>query len=62
MASNSACITAQASLALSQQAELVVTGSNLTATRELAYDGSEDRLLQLGSVGRQFSLGLRLIW
>lgn len=55
-------LDAQASLALSQQAELVVTGSNLTATRELAYDGSEDRLLQLGSVGRQFSLGLRLIW
>ena len=55
-------LDAQATLALSEQAELVVTGANLTATRELAYDGSEDRLLQLGSVGRQFSLGLRLVW
>ncbi len=55
-------LDAQATVALSPQAELVITGSNLTATRELAYDGSEDRLLQLGSVGRQFALGLRLVW
>lgn len=47
---------------LRPRAELVLSASNLTDTRELAYEGSKDRLLQLGSVGRQASLGVRWVW
>tara|TARA_R100000935_G_scaffold54497_1_gene83433 strand:+ start:42878 stop:45862 length:2985 start_codon:yes stop_codon:yes gene_type:complete len=55
-------LDAQAVYQLPGQAELVVAVTNLTDTRELAYEGSRDRLLQLGSVGRQASLGLRWVW
>lgn len=55
-------LDAQASYELSDQAELVVAATNLTDTRELAYDGSRSRLLQLGSSGRQVSVALRCVW
>ncbi|MDO8411075.1 MAG: TonB-dependent receptor [Phenylobacterium sp.] len=55
-------LDAQAVYALPAQAELVLSATNLTDTRELAYEGSKDRLLQLGSVGRQASVGVRWIW
>ncbi|MDP1619272.1 MAG: TonB-dependent receptor [Phenylobacterium sp.] len=55
-------LDAQAIYALPAQAELVLSATNLTDTRELAYEGSKDRLLQLGSVGRQASIGVRWVW
>lgn len=55
-------LDAQAVYALPAQAELVISATNLTNTRELAYEGAKDRLLQLGSVGRQASVGVRWVW
>ena len=55
-------LDAQAIYELPAQAQLVLSATNLTDTRELAYEGSKDRLLQLGSVGRQASVGVRWVW
>lgn len=55
-------LDAQATYDLPHQAQLVLSASNLTDTRELAYEGSKRRPLQLGSAGRRFSAGLRWMW
>ncbi len=55
-------LDAQVIYELPVQAELVLSATNLTDTRELAYEGSKNRLLQLGSVGRQASVGVRWVW
>ena len=47
---------------LPHRAQLVLSASNLTDVQDLAYEGSMRRLLQLGSVGRQYSVGLRWVW
>jgi TonB-dependent receptor len=39
--------------------QLLVAASNLTDTRDFAYESTRSRLLQLGSVGRQISFSLR---
>lgn len=55
-------LDAQATYDLPRRIQLVLSASNLTDTHDLAYEGSKSRLLQLGSVGRQFSIGLRWLW
>lgn len=55
-------LDAQAVYRLPLGGEFVVSGSNLTNVRDLAYDGARSRLLQIGSVGRQASVGLRWTW
>jgi TonB-dependent receptor len=55
-------LDAQAVYHLPMGGEFVVSGSNLTNVRDLAYDGARSRLLQIGSVGRQASVGLRWTW
>jgi iron complex outermembrane receptor protein len=52
-------LDAQATLDLTDRAQLVVTASNLTDAVDLSYDGDPDRLLQLGRVGRAFVVSLR---
>jgi len=54
-------LDAQASLDVSRHAQVVLSATNLTDTRDLAYEVTPDRLL-LGSVGRAMTLGVRLIW
>ncbi|WP_292075074.1 MULTISPECIES: TonB-dependent receptor [unclassified Brevundimonas] len=53
---------AQATYRIDQRTRLSIAATNLTDTRDLAYEGSAARLLQLGSAGRQFSLGLEFNW
>ena len=55
-------LDAQATYDLSDQAELIVSASNLMNTREIAYEASKNQLLQLGSVGRQVSVAVRYVW
>lgn len=55
-------LDAQATYELSERAELILAASNLTNTREIAYEATRSRLLQLGSVGRQVSVALRYVW
>ena len=55
-------LDAQASYELTERAQLVIAGSNLTNTHDLAYEGSKTRLLQVGSSGRWFSMRLNLRW
>ena len=55
-------LDAQASYDITNSARLVISGSNLTNTRDLAYEGSKSRLLQLGSSGRSFSMRLNWRW
>lgn len=55
-------LDAQASYDLTENAQLVVAGSNLTNTRDLAYERSKARLLQVGSSGRWFSIRLNWRW
>jgi outer membrane receptor protein involved in Fe transport len=55
-------LDAQASYDLTERAQLVIAGSNLTNTHDLAYEGSKTRLLQVGSSGRWFSMRLNLRW
>lgn len=52
-------LDAQASLDIGPNAQLIVSGSNLTDTVDLAYDRTPDRLLQLGRVGPSASISLR---
>lgn len=52
----------QASYDLTDHAQLTLTGSNLTNTRDLAYEGTKARLLQVGSSGRWFSIKASLRW
>lgn len=55
-------LDAQASYALTDSAQLVISGSNLTNTQDLAYEASKARLLQLGSSGRWLSMRLNWRW
>lgn len=55
-------LDAQAVYDLTERAQLVIAGSNLGNTRDLAYDGSRARLLQIGSAGRWLSLGVNWRW
>ena len=55
-------LDAQASYDLNAHAQLVIAGSNLTNTRDLAYEGSKTRLLQVGSSGRSFSMRVNWRW
>lgn len=47
---------------LSEGVQLSIAASNLTDTRDMAYEGTTARLLQLGSVGREASVALRFRW
>jgi hypothetical protein len=53
---------AQATYRIDQRTRLSIAATNLTDTRDLAYEGSTARLLQLGSAGRQFAIGLEFNW
>lgn len=55
-------LDAQAAYRLSDHAELILAASNLSDTRDLAYEGVRSRLLQIGSVGRQLQLEMRWAW
>ena len=55
-------LDAQASYDLTDSTRLVISGSNLTNTQDLAYEGSKARLLQLGSSGRWLSMRLNWRW
>lgn len=55
-------LDAQASYDLTESAQLVIAGSNLTNTHDLAYEGSKARLLQVGSSGRWFSVRINWRW
>jgi TonB-dependent receptor len=55
-------LDAQARYRLNRRAQLTVSATNLTDTRDLAYEGSRERLLQLGSVGRRLSLAVEVAW
>jgi iron complex outermembrane receptor protein len=52
----------QASYDLTDTAQLVIIGSNLTNSHDLAYEGTKARLLQVGSSGRWFSIKASLRW
>lgn len=54
-------LDAQATLDLAPGAQLVLTASNLTDTVDFAYEGSRDRLLQLGRAGRSASITVRWV-
>jgi len=53
------CLDAQASFDLTDHAQIVLTASNLTDTVDQAWEGSRDRLLQLGRAGPAMSLSFR---
>ncbi|OYX70747.1 MAG: TonB-dependent receptor [Caulobacter sp. 32-67-35] len=55
-------LDAQVRYEIASNAQLVIAGSNLTDTHDLAYEGSKSRLLQLGSSGRSFSMRLNWRW
>ncbi len=55
-------LDAQASYDLTAATQLVISGSNLANTHDLAYEGSKSRLLQLGSSGRWISMRLNWRW
>lgn len=55
-------LDAQASYDLTERAQLVIAGSNLTNTHDLAYEGARARLLQVGSSGRWFSIKMNWRW
>lgn len=55
-------LDAQASYDLNANTQLVIAGSNLTNTRDLAYEGAKARLLQVGSSGRWFSMRMNWRW
>ena len=55
-------LDAQASYNLNDSTQLVIAGSNLTNSRDLAYEGSRARLLQVGSSGRWFSMKVNWRW
>lgn len=52
-------LDAQIAFDIHAHAQLVLTASNLTDTTDLAYEGTRDRLLQLGRSGRAFTMSLR---
>lgn len=52
-------LDAQASYDLNDTLQVIASASNLTDVTDLSYDGDRTRLLQLGRVGRAFTLSLR---
>ncbi|WP_426022156.1 TonB-dependent receptor [Brevundimonas sp. PWP3-1b1] len=52
----------QATYRLNARTRLSIAATNLSDTRDLAYEGTRARLLQIGSAGRQLSLGLEVNW
>lgn len=55
-------LDAQATYQINARARLFIAATNLTDTRDLAYERTPARLLQIGSAGRQVSLGMALTW
>lgn len=55
-------LDAQATYQLPGKARLALALSNLTDTRDLSYEATKARLLQLGSVGRRVQLEVRWGW
>jgi outer membrane receptor protein involved in Fe transport len=56
---NDRYLDAQATFDITDQARIMLTASNLTDTVDQAWEGSRDRLLQLGRAGRTVSLTFR---
>ena len=52
-------LDAQATFDLTERMRIMLTASNLTDTVDLAWEGSRDRVLQLGRAGRTVSLAFR---
>ena len=52
-------LDAQATFDLTDHAQIVLTASNLTDTVDQAWEGSPDRLLQLGRAGPAVSFSFR---
>lgn len=55
-------LDAQATYRIDARTRLSIAATNLTDTRDLAYERTPARLLQIGSAGRQLSFGLELNW
>ncbi len=55
-------LDAQATYRIDARTRLSIAATNLTDTRDLAYERTPARLLQIGSAGRQLSVGLELSW
>ncbi len=55
-------LDAQATYRVNADTRLSIAAMNLTDTRDLAYDRTPSRLLQLGSAGRQMTIGLEFNW
>ncbi|MFN3877103.1 MAG: TonB-dependent receptor [Brevundimonas sp.] len=55
-------LDAQATYRIDARTRLSIAATNLTDTRDLAYERTPARLLQIGSAGRQLSVGLELNW
>lgn len=55
-------LDAQATYRIDARTRLSIAATNLTDTRDLAYERTPALLLQIGSAGRQLSVGLELSW
>jgi iron complex outermembrane receptor protein len=55
-------LDAQATYRINARTRLSIAATNLSDTRDLAYERTPARLLQIGSAGRQLSFGLELSW
>ncbi|WP_428153929.1 TonB-dependent receptor [Brevundimonas sp.] len=55
-------LDAQVTYRIDARTRLSIAATNLTDTRDLAYERTPARLLQIGSAGRQLSFGLELNW
>ncbi|TFW13119.1 TonB-dependent receptor [Brevundimonas intermedia] len=55
-------LDAQATYRIDARTRLSIAATNLTDTRDLAYERTPARLLQIGSAGRQLSVGLEVSW
>lgn len=55
-------LDAQASYRIDARTRLSIAATNLTDTRDLAYERTPARLLQIGSAGPQLSVGLEVNW
>lgn len=55
-------LDAQATYRIDARTRLFIAATNLTDTRDLAYEHTPARLLQIGSAGPQVSFGLKVNW
>ena len=55
-------LDAQATYRIDARTRLSIAATNLTDTRDLAYERTPGRLLQIGSAGRQLSFVLASTW